>query len=156
MNKEVRQLGSYVNMKTIFPGTCIGIPIIRIRWLWNYLYCYNGNSHVGKMASYVNDDVINWKHFLCYWPFVRGNPPVTGEFPSQGPVTWNFAVFFILRLNKRLREQSRRWWFETPSQSLCRHCNGGRNPLFSQNTMAWYNIKIFFSIWKTGCHFIIH
>ena len=24
-----------------------------------------------------------------------GNPPVTGEFPSQRPVTWSFDVFFI-------------------------------------------------------------
>ena len=54
---------------------------------------------------------------------LRGNSPVAGEFPSQTPVTWSFYVFFGLRLNKRLRKQSRRWWFETPS--LWRHCNGG-------------------------------
>ena len=28
-----------------------------------------------------------------------------------------------MRLNKRLSKQSRRWWFETPSNSLWRHCN---------------------------------
>ena len=26
----------------------------------------------------------------------EGNPPVTGGFPSQRPVTWNFDVFFDL------------------------------------------------------------
>ena len=31
-----------------------------------------------------------------------GNSPVTGEFPSQRPVTWSFDFFFDLRLNKRL------------------------------------------------------
>ena len=31
-----------------------------------------------------------------------GNSPVTGEFPSQRPVTLGFDVFFDLRLNKRL------------------------------------------------------
>ena len=31
--------------------------------------------------------------------------------------------FFDLRLNKRLRKQSRGSWFETPSSSLWRHCN---------------------------------
>ena len=31
-----------------------------------------------------------------------GNSPVTGEFPSQMPVTRNFDVFFDIRLNKRL------------------------------------------------------
>ena len=54
-----------------------------------------------------------------------GNSPVTGEFPSQRPVTQRFDVFFDLRLNKRLSKQSRGWWFETPSHSLWRHCNVG-------------------------------
>ena len=31
-----------------------------------------------------------------------GNSPVTGEIPAQRPVTRSFAVFFDLRLNKRL------------------------------------------------------
>ena len=49
-----------------------------------------------------------------------GNPPVTGGFPSQRPVTRSFDVFFDLRLFKRLSEQSRRWWFYTPLRSLWR------------------------------------
>ena len=52
-----------------------------------------------------------------------GNSPVTGEFPSQRPVTRNFDVFFDLRLNKRLSKQSSGWLYETPSRSLWRHCN---------------------------------
>ena len=35
-----------------------------------------------------------------------GKSPVTGEFPEQRPVTRSFHVFFGLRLNKRLSEQS--------------------------------------------------
>ena len=46
-----------------------------------------------------------------------GNSPVTGEFPSQRPVTRSFDVFFDLRLKKRLTKQSWGWWFETPSRS---------------------------------------
>ena len=53
----------------------------------------------------------------------EGNPPVTGGFPSQSPVTQNFDVFFDLRLNKLLSKQSRRWWFETLSRSLWHHYN---------------------------------
>ena len=30
----------------------------------------------------------------------QGNPPVTGEFPSQRPVTRSFDVFFDFRLKK--------------------------------------------------------
>ena len=48
----------------------------------------------------------------------------TGELPAPRPVTRNFDVFFDLRLNKRLGKQSWCWWFETPSRSLWRHCNG--------------------------------
>ena len=36
-----------------------------------------------------HDKDIKWKHFPCYWPFVRG------IFPSQRPVTWSIDVFFI-------------------------------------------------------------
>ena len=53
-----------------------------------------------------------------------GNSPVTGEFPTQRPVTRSFDVFFDLRLNKRLSKQSWVWWFEKLSRPLWRHCNG--------------------------------
>ena len=49
---------------------------------------------------------------------------MAGGFPSQGPVTRSFDVFFDLRLIKRLEKQSRRRWFQTPSGTLWRHCNG--------------------------------
>ena len=42
----------------------------------------------------------------------KGNPPVTGGFHLQRPVTRNFDVFFDVRLNKRLSKRSRRQWFE--------------------------------------------
>ena len=51
------------------------------------------------------------------------NSSGTGKFPTQRPVTRSFDVFFELRLNKRLSEQSWGWWFETPSCSLWRNCN---------------------------------
>ena len=51
------------------------------------------------------------KHFATWWrhqmetfaallALCGGNSPVTGEFPSQRPVTRSFDVFFDLRLNK--------------------------------------------------------
>ena len=61
--------------------------------------------------------------FSALLAFCEGNPPVTGGYLSQRPVTRSFDVFFDLRLNKRLSKQSRRWWFGTPSRSLERHCN---------------------------------
>ena len=60
--------------------------------------------------------------FSALLALCAGNSPVTGEFPTQRPVTRNFDVLG-LRLNKRLSKQSWGWWFETPSLSLWRHCH---------------------------------
>ena len=53
----------------------------------------------------------------------KGNPPITGEFSSQRPVTRSFDVYFDLHLKKRLSKQSRHRWFQTTSRSLWRYCN---------------------------------
>ena len=62
-----------------------------------------------------------WRHqmetFSVLLALCVGNSPVTGEFPTQIPVTRICDVFVDLRLNKRLRKQSRGWLFETPSRS---------------------------------------
>ena len=91
------------------------------------LYCIASVWHIwtkitgfGKAQEIVekyifHDDVIKWKHFPRYWPFVRGI--------HRWPVTRSFDVFFDLHLNKRLSKQSRRWWFETPPRPLWRHCD---------------------------------
>ena len=67
-----------------------------------------------------------WRHqmekFSALLTVYSGNPPVTDEFPSQGPVTRSFDISLICALNKRLSKQSGSWWFETPSRSLWRHC----------------------------------
>ena len=39
-----------------------------------------------------------------------GNSPVTGEFPSQRPVTQSFYVFVDLHLNKRLSKPLWGWY----------------------------------------------
>ena len=65
--------------------------------------------------------------FSALLALCAGNSPVTGEFPTQRPVTRSFNVFFDIRLNKRLSKQSWGWWFETPSSPLWRH----RNDIYS-------------------------
>ena len=55
--------------------------------------------------------------------FCERNPPLTGGFPSQRPVTRNSDVFFDLCLNKWLSKHSTRQWFETPCCSLWHRCN---------------------------------
>ena len=63
------------------------------------------------------------KTFSALLAISAGNSPVTGEFPTQRPVTRSFDVFFGMCLNKRLSKQSWGWWFETPSRPLWRHCD---------------------------------
>ena len=68
-----------------------------------------------------------WRHqmeiFSALLAICAGNSPVTGEFPTQRPVTRSFDVYFDLRPNERLSKQSWGWWFETLSRSLWRHRN---------------------------------
>ena len=60
----------------------------------------------------LHDDVIQWKHFPCYWPFVRGihRSPVNSPRKASDAELW-------------LSKQSWGWSFGTSSRSLWRHCN---------------------------------
>ena len=65
--------------------------------------------------------------FSALLAICAGNSPVSGEFPTQRPVTGRFDVFFDLHPNKRLSKQWWGWWFETISCPLWRHHNDMRN-----------------------------
>ena len=70
--------------------------------------------------SWMYDDVIKWKHFPRYWPFVWG----IHRLPAPSQSQWRGALmfFFDLHPNKQLSKQSWGWWFETPWRSLWSHC----------------------------------
>ena len=80
----------------------------------NNIDIHNKSHLIGIIPTYcsflnlwhLHNDVIKWKHFPRYWPFVQ-----------EGQ--WLGYVFFDLRHHK----QSRRRWFETQSRSFWRHCN---------------------------------
>ena len=72
--------------------------------------------------------IFTWRRhqmetFSALLALCAGNSPVTGEFPSQRPVTQSFEIFFDVRLNKRMIKKSIRRWIETKLRSLCRYCN---------------------------------
>ena len=69
---------------------------------------------VDSMVTSSNGNIWVWVEFEF----------VNGEFPAHRPVTRSVDVFYDLRLNKRLSKQPWGWWFEKPSLSLWRHCNG--------------------------------
>ena len=82
-------------------------------------YLHRANDFMRKYIIPKSFGIPWWRHqmeaFSALLALCAGNSPVTGEFPSQRPVTRSFDVFFDLRLNKQLSKQSRGWWFETPS-----------------------------------------
>ena len=88
---------------------------------WQYVISFFNASFVQRdhnvLITRINR-VSWWCHqmetFSALLALCAGNSPVTGEFPSQRPVTRSFDVFFDLRLNKRLSKQSHWSW---------RHCN---------------------------------
>ena len=83
-----------------------------------------------------------WRHQMETFSALLAFSPVTGDFSTQTPVTRSFDVFFDLHLNQQLSKQWRRRWFETPSNSLWRHCNGFHflTNLFIMyiNWQSWY------------------
>ena len=85
-----------------------------------FLSRFPSTGHSKRLITWWCHQVEAFSTFLA---LCEGNPPVIGGFPSQRPVAWSFDVFFDVPLNKRLKIQSRCWWFETPWRSLWRHCN---------------------------------
>ena len=89
------------------------------------LFHWHCGSHA--IVEYLWSYEAWWRHkmetFSVLLALCEGNSPVTGEFPSQMPVTRSFDVFFYLSLNKPLSKPSIRRWYETPSRPLCHHCN---------------------------------
>ena len=81
------------------------------------------------------------KTFSTLLALCAGNSPVTGEFPSQRPMTRSFDVFSDLRLNKRLNKQSWGWWFETPSRPLWRHRKDEIHPKPPWKLLQTYSTK---------------
>ena len=114
------------------------------------IYCYNWfseclspeRSHEPTMTS-SNGNIF--RH-LC------GDSLVTGEFPTQRLVTRSFDVFFDLRLNKPLSKQSWGWWFETPSNPLCRHCNASQ-PFGRCSLCVWQyrELRLCETFWHCKC-----
>ena len=100
------------------------ICLTRPQWVnHSIMILVNGQAYTGQIGKWpwhcttTHDDVIKWKHFPRYWPFLRGihRSPVNSTHKGQ----WRRAfLFFYLRLSRRLSKQSRHWWFMMPSCSL--------------------------------------
>ena len=161
--------GRWVNLYNTFSGRDISLTSCVSRWCWGRddrehwglsvfrdewyglrgkvypkqgIRNYTMKHNINVFKAY-HDDVIKWKIFPCNWPFVRGNPPMTGGFPSQRPVTWSFHAYFDLRLNKWLTKQPGRRRFDTPSRSVWRHCNDICNFIFAWKEKQFHHQALY-------------
>ena len=70
--------------------------------VWRYLYIGTVHRLIFPMKDRFilywfwthYDDVIKWKHFPCYWPFVRGIHRSPVNSPHKGQ--WRWALMFSL------------------------------------------------------------
>ena len=90
----------------------IFIPLAGVQYALNcYLTCIKWGNH---------DNVIKWKHFPHYLPFVRGVHQSPVNSPHKGQ--WHGALMFSLICAWTNGCVNNRWLFETPSRLLWRHC----------------------------------
>ena len=111
----------YVDLCSKKPESSAGASNYIPQILWDVITCPRPwYLHFAHNSSYLNTcmgtqhyDVIKLKHFLRYWPFVRGihRSPVNSSHKGQ----WREALIFslICALKKRLSKQSRGWWFDS-------------------------------------------
>ena len=90
---------------------------------WDKLFdnTWSNLSCCGELLINWHDDVIKWKHFPRYWPFVRGihRSRWIPRTKASDAKLWGF-----LWSTPESSKQSWGWWFEMPSWSLWRRCNG--------------------------------
>ena len=81
----------------------------------NFLYNVTGMVQMecqGWNEYFFTSDVVKWKHFPHYCPFVRGiHRPLV--ILRKGPVIWIVYILFGVSLNKLLYKQSNGQWLKT-------------------------------------------
>ena len=81
-------------------------------------FCFS--TPLKRQCPHFHDDVIKWKHFSCYRPFVRGIHRSPVNSPNKGQ--WRGALMFSLICAWTNGWANNRDACERPSCSLWRHC----------------------------------
>ena len=103
--------------------------------LWVF-FAFDARNHAVKCINVIktwtlylelicfHDNIIKWKYFLHYWPFVRGNhwSPLSSPHKGQWCCTVMFSLICIC-LKKWMSKQSKCRWLEMLSRSLWHHFN---------------------------------
>ena len=106
------------NRLTIITWTTVALD------LWYHLESLGHNNNDSNIIISVYNIMMSSNgNIFCFIGPLWGDPPVTGGFPSQRPVTRSFDVIFDLHLNRWLSKQLWCQWFEMPLHSLWRPSN---------------------------------
>ena len=88
------------------------------------LWEHNSDTRKSPCLSCFHDDVIKWKHFLRYWPFVRGIHRWPVNSPHKGQ--WRGALMFPLICtwrNSWINNREAGYLRSAPLRPLWCHCN---------------------------------
>ena len=136
--------GLYVNgFDLISRNSCTIMRLLSLLTSW-YLsnWCHLMTSSCTLLFISINrrvhDDVIKWQHFSALPVFCAANSPVTGEFPSQRPVTRSFDAFFD-------RAWINGWVNNREAGDLRRH-----PAHHGVNVMMWYYNKLYHGATRLG------
>ena len=131
---DEKQLHACKTEATASDITCLIYKMWRVKHFFRFNSCHIyirivQCHRLGALLKYtssinlsIHDDVIKWKHFPRYWPFMRW----INRWPVDSPTKSSGAELRCLLWSaseQRLSKQPWRRWFETPSRSLWCHCN---------------------------------
>ena len=100
---------------------------------------HNRHSIARPLSRYIHDDVIKWKHFPRYWPFVPGIHRSTANSPRKGQ--WGGALMFSLicaRINS---------WVNNREAGDLRHQRGNYDVIVVE-CFLWIKSQIYILPWS--------
>ena len=112
------------DLNQLWPVLPMCISRTNFQWVVSWTFCcilFNIFYH--RELNYIHDNVIKWKRFLRYWPFMRGVHRSTVISPQKASDAELWCFLSSVPEYKRLSKQSWGWWVETPSRSLWHHCS---------------------------------
>ena len=93
---------------------------------WSTLIIFLGMDWFSAVCVVISDILPWWcnqiESFSVLLAPCAGKSPVTGEFPSQRPVTRSFGVFFVLRL----------WWTSAGPLTMCRMGSSSQSSTYTE------------------------
>ena len=119
------------------------------------------NSSCGRLTdpgrTVYHDDVIKWRHFPRYWPFVRGNHRSPVNSPHKGQ--WRGALVFSLIcvwingwVNNRGAGDLRRY---RAHNDVIVMCNMRGNHIAASNLVAWCKSLFEMATTRQWSHFLV-